>query len=44
MADVIYRDMLRFRQTPADLFTVSPQTVNAILGSLQALPGVDRQP
>ena len=44
LADVIYRDMLRFRQPPTDLFTGSPQLVDAILGSLEAPPGVGRQP
>jgi len=38
LADVIYRDMLRFRQPPADLFTGSPQLVDAILGSLEGRP------
>ena len=35
LADAIYRDMLRFRQVPTDLFTGSPQLVDAILGSLE---------
>ncbi|MCU1335835.1 MAG: Spermine synthase [Bryobacterales bacterium] len=43
LADVIYRDMLRFRQPPADVFTGSPQLVEAILGALEA-PGTGRQP
>jgi len=42
LADVIYRDMLRFRQPPADLFTGSPQLVESILGSLEAPPGAGR--
>jgi len=44
MADVIYRDMLRFRQPPADLFTGSPQLVDGILGSLEVPSGIGRQP
>jgi spermidine synthase len=44
LADVIYRDMLRFRQAPADLLTGSPQLVNAILGSLDTPPGAGRRP
>jgi len=42
LADAIYRDMLRFRQVPTDLFTGSPQLVDAILGSLEAPPGAGR--
>jgi spermidine synthase len=38
LADVIYRDMLRFRQPSADLFIGSPQLVDAILGSLEGRP------
>ena len=44
MADVIYRDMLRFRRPPADLFTGSPQLVDGILGSLEVPSGIGRQP
>ena len=44
LADAIYRDMLRFRQVPTDLFTGSPQLVDAILGALEAPPGAGRQP
>ena len=43
LADVIYRDMLRFRKPPTDLFTGSPQLVDAILGSARrvaALPAI----
>src|SRR5439155_14963480 len=42
LADVIYRDMLRYRHVPADLLTGSPQLVNAILGTLEAPPGSPR--
>jgi spermidine synthase len=42
LADAIYRDMLRFRQVPTDLFTGSPQLVDATLGSLEAPPVVGR--
>jgi spermidine synthase len=42
LADAIYRDMLRFRQVPTDLFTGSPQLVDAILGSIEAPPGAGR--
>ena len=44
LAGAIYRDMLRFRQPPADLFTGSPQLVDAILGSFEAPPGIRPQP
>jgi spermidine synthase len=42
LADAIYRDMLRFRQVPTDLFSGSPQLVDAILGSIEAPPGASR--
>ena len=32
MADYLYRQMLRYRRTPADLFAGSPQTVRNIHG------------
>ena len=35
LADVIYRDMLRFRQPTSDLFTGSPQLVGAIQDALR---------
>ena len=35
LADAIYRDMLRFRQPPQDIFAGSPQLVDAILGALE---------
>ena len=44
LADAIYRDMLRFRQPPTDLFTGSPQLVDAILASFETPPGIGRQP
>ncbi len=40
LANVIYRDMLRFRQPPTDLFTGSPQAVDAILGALDVSSGI----
>jgi len=39
LADVIYRDMLRFRQPPADLFTGSAESVGALSGSFDAPSG-----
>jgi spermidine synthase len=42
LADAIYRDMLRFRQPPTDLFTGSPQLVDAILSSIETPPGAGR--
>ncbi len=42
LADVIYRDMIRYRQPPTDLFTGSPQLVEAVLGSLETPAGVGR--
>jgi len=39
LADVIYRDMLRFRQPPTDLFTGSPESVSALAGFFEAPSG-----
>jgi len=44
LADVIYRDMIRYRQPPADLFTGSAQAVDSVLNSLETPAGVSRQP
>ena len=44
LADVIYRDMVRYRQPPPDLFTGSPQAVDSLLSSLETPAGVGRQP
>ncbi len=40
LADVIYRDMIRYRQPPTDLFTGSQPLVDAVLDSLETPPGV----
>jgi spermidine synthase len=39
LADVIYRDMLRFRQPPTDLFTGSPESVSELSGVFEAPSG-----
>ena len=44
LADVIYRDMIRYRQAPADLFTGSPQAADSVLNSLETPAGLGRQP
>ena len=44
LAGVIYRDMLRYRQQPEDLFTGSPQLIDAILGAFDVSSGPGRQP
>jgi spermidine synthase len=42
LADVIFRDMLHYRQTPVDLFQGSGQMVDAILASLEGSFGAPR--
>jgi spermidine synthase len=44
LADVIYRDMIRYRQSPTDLFSGSKPSVDAILDSLETPIGLGRQP
>ncbi|HEY2842918.1 MAG TPA: fused MFS/spermidine synthase, partial [Bryobacteraceae bacterium] len=44
LADSIYRDMVRFRQPPTDLFTGSQQRVETILDSLETPAAVNRRP
>jgi spermidine synthase len=42
LADVIYRDMIRFRQPPTDLFAGLPQLVQTVLDSLETPAGIVR--
>jgi spermidine synthase len=44
LEDVIYRQMMAYRREPVNIFTGSPQAINALIFSMSATGGTPRQP